>query len=83
MKKRLVVNMQDEAVDMIFDGLRQVIATSPVTGNNGEDTIPVTLSVGVTTVLDKNLDEMVKKAVPLLYEAKEGGRNRIVSDCSN
>ncbi|MCK5192445.1 MAG: diguanylate cyclase, partial [Desulfobulbaceae bacterium] len=78
----LAVNMQDEAVDMIFDGLRQAIASSPVTINNGEDTIHVTLSIGVTTVLDESLDEMVKKADTLLYEAKEGGRNRIVSDCS-
>ena len=79
----LAVNMRDEAVDMIFDGLRQVIASSPVTVNNGEDTIHVTLSIGVTTVLDETLDEMVKKADTLLYEAKEGGRNRIVSDCSH
>jgi diguanylate cyclase (GGDEF)-like protein len=79
----LAVNMQDEAVDMIFDGLRQVIATSPVTVNNGEDTIQVTLSIGVTTILDENLEEMVKKADALLYEAKESGRNRIVSDCRN
>lgn len=79
----LAVNMQDEAVDMIFDGLRQVIASSPVAVNNGEDTIQVTLSIGVTTVLDKTLDEMVKKADVLLYEAKEGGRNRVVSDYSD
>ena len=79
----LAVNMQDEAIDMIFDGLRLVIASSPVTVNNGEDTIHVTLSIGVTTILAESLDEMVKKADSLLYEAKEGGRNRIVSDCRN
>lgn len=76
----LAVNMQDEAVPLIFDGLREVIASSTIPVHDSEEGIQVTISIGATTVLAENLDEMVKKADTLLYQAKEGGRNRVISD---
>ena len=78
----LAVNMQEEAVTLIFDGLREVIAGTPIKVNDGDKEIKVTISIGATVDLAGNLDDMVKKADELLYQAKEGGRNRVVTDCS-
>ncbi len=38
--------------------------------------IPVTISAGLTAVLEEDLDAMIRRADSLLYRAKEAGRNR-------
>lgn len=45
-----------------------------------EDGYPVTVSVGISEIDGTlNLEQMIKKVDEALYNAKEGGRNRIVS----
>jgi diguanylate cyclase (GGDEF)-like protein len=43
-------------------------------------TIPVTVSIGVTTILTETLDAMVRQADELLYQAKGSGRNCVAID---
>ncbi len=59
---------------------RQHIANVPVRHNGNE--INVTASIGITTTQTKTISSMLSKADALLYEAKQGGRNRIASDYS-
>ena len=50
--------------------------------SNNDQIIKCTVSIGVTTNNDPIIDSLVNKADELLYEAKESGRNRIVSELS-
>jgi len=43
-------------------------------------TIPLTISVGVATLLDNDdAESLLERADEALYAAKQGGRNRVVS----
>ena len=44
------------------------------------ETIQTSVSIGVTTNLGETLDEMVRHADGLLYQAKESGRNCVIID---
>jgi|GEM_PF-15871 len=59
-----------------FDKLRAVVAASSV--DHEGQTIRVTLSIGVALNTLDSLDETINHADQLLYEAKNGGRNRVV-----
>lgn len=74
----MVTNANNNAPFTIFDNLRKTIAESEavVDGNR----IKFTVSVGVSTQLANSLEDMIKQADLLLYQAKEGGRNRVISD---
>jgi diguanylate cyclase (GGDEF)-like protein len=63
----------------IFDEVRQHIADEVVKLEDNNE-VQVTISVGVCTYLCENLDDMIKAADNKLYEAKEGGRNKVCSD---
>lgn len=47
--------------------------------NNGQ-VIKCTVSIGVTSYNESNIDDLVNKADELLYEAKESGRNQIIHE---
>ncbi len=60
----------------IFDQLRGVVEASSMEYEG--QTIRVTLSIGVALTPLGSLDETINHADQLLYEAKNGGRNRVV-----
>lgn len=76
----LAANMKKEAVHDVFNNLRKIVEECEVVSDDGE-VIRVTMSFGVVTGIGNTLEETVKLADKLLYQAKEGGRNRVVSDC--
>ncbi|MBU0964739.1 MAG: diguanylate cyclase [Proteobacteria bacterium] len=76
----LAVNMDTTSVHRIFDELRRQIEQSVVVLDDGMGEVKITVSIGIATHLGNSLDHMLKKSDFHLYEAKEGGRNMIVSD---
>ncbi len=73
----LAVNMGNKDAESIFQELRQTIADTIITFNNKEDSLQVSVSIGVCTTAEERLEDMVKKADELLYLAKNNGRNCI------
>ena len=73
----LAVNMGNEDAKSTFEELRQTIADTIITFNNKEDSLQVSVSIGVCTAAEERLEDMVKKADELLYLAKNSGRNCI------
>lgn len=63
---------------IIAERLRQSISAQPCRGPR--DLIAVTASIGVTvaTYSDSALEQLLSQADSALYQAKEGGRNRVV-----
>jgi diguanylate cyclase (GGDEF)-like protein len=62
------------------DRLRRAVCDEPVPTRAGP--VPVTVSVGVTTLTpdDSNVDDLLARADRCLYRAKQTGRNRVVYD---
>ncbi|MDD2653437.1 MAG: bifunctional diguanylate cyclase/phosphodiesterase [Sulfurimonas sp.] len=73
----LFINNRDSKRD-ICERVRDKIAKEKFVYNGHE--IYVTLSIGLHTnpYLEKNMQEAIKKADTMLYEAKKNGRNRVV-----
>lgn len=59
--------------------LRDAVAQAEVRGADGT-TVPFTVSIGVSAVAGggRQLDELLSRADAALYQAKEGGRDRVV-----
>ncbi len=65
----------------LFDAFRQEVESNPV--ECGTATIHYTVSIGLTDQLGNSVDDFVKTADRLLYQAKAGGRNRVVCESSS
>ncbi|MCJ7601051.1 MAG: diguanylate cyclase [Desulfobulbaceae bacterium] len=76
----LAVNMNTASVHKIFDELRRKIEQSAVVLDDRMGEVKITVSIGIAAQLGDSLDHMFKQADFHLYEAKESGRNIIVSD---
>lgn len=76
----LAVNMDAINACDIFDDLCRRIESSVITLDDILGEVKITVSIGVTGRLGESLDEMLKRADGLLYEAKAGGRNRVICD---
>ena len=72
----LTANMATERYSVHFEQLRKKIAGTPTKTKSKQ--IQVTISVGLTTRLGTSLEDMLKEADDLLYQAKAAGRNRVV-----
>ncbi len=72
----LTTNMEQEAAEGIFDEVRGGVQALRV--QVGEATIPVTVSCGVSCGPAAELEALLNHADSLLYQAKNGGRNRVV-----
>jgi two-component system cell cycle response regulator len=70
----------------VAERLRQDVAEKSVVINGGRDEIKVTVSIGIASSedapQDDNPQKLIKRADEALYEAKTGGRNRVVSDAA-
>jgi two-component system, cell cycle response regulator len=69
---------------MVAERLRRRIAADPFAIQQGARTIPVTISIGVAAIRGKedNAASILKRADQALYQAKRGGRNRVVPDAA-
>lgn len=65
-------------VPEVFEDLRKAFESKTINFNT--HTIRFTISIGVCTRLNSSLEEMVKQADDLLYQAKNSGRNQIIVD---
>jgi len=74
----LAINMDRMETQRVFDRIRGLIEKTPFKHKDGE--ISITVSIGVTTQIFDSLEETIKKADTLLYQAKQSGRNRVVCD---
>ena len=61
-----------------LEEIRRNISEHPV--KFGELTLHVTVSIGLTTRSDHNIQAMLTTADKLLYQAKHNGRNRVEHD---
>lgn len=81
--EEFVVVMPDTTVEdarAIADRIRAQVAGTPFSVLGGE-ALNVTISIGVaaTTGDDDSTDALLKRADEALYEAKKGGRNRVIA----
>jgi two-component system cell cycle response regulator len=69
---------------MVAERLRRRIAAEPFAVNQGQRSIPVTLSIGIAALRgqDDNAAGLLKRADQALYRAKRDGRNRVVPDAA-
>ncbi|MCU0822299.1 MAG: diguanylate cyclase, partial [Spirochaetes bacterium] len=73
----MMCNMGNANSQNIFEELRKKIDSIKI--NIGDETIKITVSIGICSKLMSSLYEMIKMADAMLYQAKEEGRNRIKS----
>ena len=71
----LCVNIDKPNAEKLFERIRLAIMNSPLVTD--EATIQITVSIGYSLKLEDALEKMINNADAALYEAKEGGRNRI------
>jgi two-component system, cell cycle response regulator len=81
----LVMPETDMAVAaMVAERLRRRIAAEPFAIQQGTKTVPVTISIGIAGLRDKDdtAAAVLKRADQALYRAKRDGRNRVVPDAA-
>ncbi|MHB2165946.1 PleD family two-component system response regulator [Alsobacter sp. R-9] len=81
--EEVVVLMPDtplETARLAAERIRERVQGEPFRVHGGHTSIPVTVSIGVATVdaLDETPQSLLKRADEALYEAKSGGRNRVM-----
>lgn len=72
----LAPQLDEKQAFELFNSFRAALAANPV-DIQGEQ-LTITVSIGVTTVLDDSIDTMISQADTLLYQAKQNGRNCVV-----
>lgn len=72
----LLAGMEPSGSLVLFNEVRKIVERLSL--DWGGRKIKVTISMGLSTTAGGNIDEMLKSADELLYQAKEQGRNRVV-----
>ena len=71
---------------VVAERLRQEIATAKFKVNNGREELGVTVSIGIATTEngpdEDSAQKLIKRADEALYEAKTGGRNRVIKSAA-
>lgn len=71
---------------MIAERLRQEMEALEIVLNGGRDVLKVTVSIGIASSEDGGKDDtaqkLIKRADTALYEAKSGGRNRVIDSAA-
>lgn len=85
--EEFVVVMPDttpEMASMVAERLRTIIESQPFTIKSTGVTLDITASIGIssTTVGAETPEQLLKQADRALYEAKNGGRNRVVANAA-
>lgn len=75
----LLLNVNGTVAAKIFEELRQKIAQTQIDLSDNIS-LKVTISIGVCTTLEENLEKALSKADKMLYQAKANGRNQVVMD---
>ena len=81
----IVMPETDTAVAaMVAERLRRRIAAEPFAIQQGAETIPVTISIGIASLRGRDdcAAHLLKRADQALYRAKRDGRNRVVPDAA-
>lgn len=73
----LCINLDIKNAAMVFERIRKKIADNPLI--IGDLSIPITVSIGYNPMLGASLDKMIDNADKALYQAKESGRNKVVT----
>jgi two-component system cell cycle response regulator len=70
--------------EKVAERVRAEIAGAPFAVGKGGQTIEVTVSVGVSELkrVNDTMEDLMKRADVALYEAKTGGRNRVVANAA-
>jgi diguanylate cyclase (GGDEF)-like protein len=72
----MAVNLKAENALNHFEKLRKDIELQEIQTDSG--LVRVTVSIGVTSEIEKNLEHTIKRADSLLYKAKQTGRNTVI-----
>lgn len=72
----MIENMDIRAAVSFLERLKRLIVSNEV--KYGEDNLKVTMTFGITSGDNRELNEIVKEVDDLLYYGKEHGRNRII-----
>lgn len=74
----LVSGLDRQQTLLRFNQARKAIGSTPVA--SGELTFNLTVSIGLATNPGPYLDDMLRRADDLIYQAKDRGRNRVVME---
>ncbi len=73
----LTEGVKRENIFDLFDKLRTSVQDKIIT--NGDNAFSITVSIGLCHMFNDSLDEMIKTADLLLYDAKGSGRNKVIA----
>jgi two-component system, cell cycle response regulator len=79
----LLSNTNEQEAFTIGEKLRNAVQAEDFYCEEGSRKLPITISLGVATAADMNNlspESLINRADAALYQAKAGGRNRVVSD---
>lgn len=74
----LAVNMTVEGAQMKFEELRRRIEQTQINIGDGQESLQITISIGVCTEEQEDLEKLMKAADKMLYRAKGAGRNQVM-----